>query len=1642
MALMNFASARLRRDALIRREREKYLADPSKAQNLIAGALATQVPSSIKINRSGYPTRLAAVEAALPKEDPRAGMGTVIYNRYNQLMQDPEYKQYRPQEIIAALWQNEMEKRKEDIYKYTASQETGLFPSFNNPVVPIPGQQAWEEKNRPIKHMSAVKDITWGLGAEGVWNAGKYLLEKGLSKEAIRRGIGLALKGASELTEVRPLLGLAATAGLSVLDMYTFEEAEQRVARTKYAQKHPVQGTVAALALGMAAGKYSGDIAKILGEKTITKFMAANTMTEAAAEEATAKPTMHALMLYNDAKQDANSAAQDVSKALHRQRTKLIDTLTGIFEKERGERPLSPLYKPSPNVEPNAIPMPGDVTIPMPEHVGKPNLPRLLSEENVPTVKETNLPVVQKYKIKDIVHVDKVIDLVAQGKTGAEAVNTVGEMEAGMKNLPMVRVTHDLVVPQRTAETLREGKVASKIRDNIADEVVKTPEKSKIDLSAKPTFSNVNYGVHLDEEASKYFASFGSGEIPESNGEWKGLSKTDFAKRALIGFGAVALADQFIPTKKAHAMYLGELAEMAPKALLKGAEYAEKLGLDVGRKGVTRNKLGWFKGLDNKWRFEISDEGMKIAPDLKRNKFYFLGDTISHNTLFRNYPQLRNVKVLFSAVMHEGNAVSYFNDNMIEVGTKGGKVDSLETRKSLVHEIQHFVQDIEGFAQGGPSTEVPPDVSAGVSEYLAKTDKQYAKQREKLFELKRKPLSELSPSEKNLMTSLSHNLADKKLKFLDKRYGYKDNLYRHYAGEIEARDVENRINLTPAQRKFYNPYSSELNNPSPYSRINKDNIIFRFAKTPASIGKVAGTIASAVALIPIISLVSPRNANAAGLSEMGAVSDVAEEIISKAKPGKIVSLLKDMKEAGYIVEPQEDPHILPKPMRAIKLVPKLSDIQNKILKIGKAGNFALSPSIQFMNEMGVRNGQELMNNAATEWANHQTAAIVNTSIGQNTFLRIMKDYIPGYQSVAKPLISKMDPVVKKYFPLMQERAFHYGEMKNYEGLMKKEWKKVSRKARYSKDVEDKVLSTLQTFEDQYNIHKAAYESSHTMVAEYHKAWENVVKPLVKQKEYSGLRVFLAAEDTPTFDYYPFLKDTLSFEEQAAVGKVKGMMEYYTGRVINAGEKPILSRPFMHHAWHPSMETNKILEDLKKRFPGDASSIPMLKLHSRAVGFLPMVPDAEYSVTSYLSDINTRLEAMDFWRKGKPDGWWAFKQAIANNPALASEDLLGAFKSFEDGFKPYERTPLNKFADRVYAFEVARLLGFSLSVPFKHSLKILASLRTFGMEGVKAIPKAAVSAIKVAIKQRGGEQWLKDQGLGLDLMDQAVEAYTETGKLYRLVSDISPFRVNQSMADKVLDRVNSIGGTPVAITERFDRALSVVSAMRMAAKKGMTTDQAVYGIFDTILKNNFLAGPLNPAWLRNPKIRLMLTFQGTPWKIMEQRASIWGQAGSDLVDTLKMLKKDVIEGEQEFKWAMIKQGLTKSKDIFGTSLMSQTIREMLLIGTGVETGKVLWDVNLAHHFFHIPIVEVQRKNVAIGSSPILSAALQTMADKQDNEFIVSRFFRHWFQTRKGGIPAPIPLAFKKAVRLSRNDIPKIYQNRKLLYLFGIPAEKSQ
>ena len=157
-------------------------------------------------------------------------------------------------------------------------------------------------------------------------------------------------------------------------------------------------------------------------------------------------------------------------------------------------------------------------------------------------------------------------------------------------------------------------------------------------------------------------------------------------------------------------------AETADIAKLEKARNLLADGMD--RKEVWK-KTGWYKGKDGKFRFEISDLNLKLKDQFRKIKrdldkksgvwIVKLGEIISHQKLFKAYPEMRilNVAITNEPDSTYGGRYTYkeYSDGLREhelhlnLGKDYNKTYA-GIKETITHEIQHYIQQIEGFAKG------------------------------------------------------------------------------------------------------------------------------------------------------------------------------------------------------------------------------------------------------------------------------------------------------------------------------------------------------------------------------------------------------------------------------------------------------------------------------------------------------------------------------------------------------------------------------------------------------------------------------------------------------------------------------------------------------------------------------------------------------------------------------------------------------------------------------------------------------------------------------------------------------------------------------------------------------------------------------
>lgn len=268
------------------------------------------------------------------------------------------------------------------------------------------------------------------------------------------------------------------------------------------------------------------------------------------------------------------------------------------------------------------------------------------------------------------------------------------------------------------------------------------------------------------------------------------------------------------PTKDADIRFSvgGIKAKTADVGRLADAERMEQGGADSE---TVRRETGWYRGYDGKWRFEIDDSKMRFINHREESRrTWKLDELIRHDALFAAYPELRNYTVLNFAFEDGINGVFSPGLNRIMLNPN---LDRAGKRAALIHEIQHAIQVIEGFAAGS-STDYWQD--AFVTDEEKRTERHLLElsRKNRLLEEDMYRLLEDTPDARRdaLRATLVKRHGEKAVREFTDTYNHLLNLqkqremraeqaYRNTAGEIEAANVASRLSLSAKQRAETRP---------------------------------------------------------------------------------------------------------------------------------------------------------------------------------------------------------------------------------------------------------------------------------------------------------------------------------------------------------------------------------------------------------------------------------------------------------------------------------------------------------------------------------------------------------------------------------------------------------------------------------------------------------------------------------------------------------------------------------------------------------------------------------------------------------------------------------------------------------------------
>lgn len=225
------------------------------------------------------------------------------------------------------------------------------------------------------------------------------------------------------------------------------------------------------------------------------------------------------------------------------------------------------------------------------------------------------------------------------------------------------------------------------------------------------------------------------------------------------------------------------------------------------------DQTGLTKGVDGMFRFEIDDSQATLASRFpedriknlndalaRANEGPSLGDILRHPLLYENYPALSKIgfKIAPEGSDYAGVALQGTRKTRPVVVAEDPRIRGRdETMRTILHEGQHLIQDIEGFETGANTslfTKYRPEIIRNV-DFINQMIKQHMDD----FQSGMISREQFDSTYEKLL-----NERDKFARFYDPQQSYKN-----VGGEVESRNVENRMNFTPNQRAYTLPVKTE-----------------------------------------------------------------------------------------------------------------------------------------------------------------------------------------------------------------------------------------------------------------------------------------------------------------------------------------------------------------------------------------------------------------------------------------------------------------------------------------------------------------------------------------------------------------------------------------------------------------------------------------------------------------------------------------------------------------------------------------------------------------------------------------------------------------------------------------------------------------
>lgn len=1593
--------------------RAKAVLGTDEWDNQIADYTAQFLPPDTKVEYSKHPNKIAAVSQAFDPDDPRKNLGLDIKDTFQKLLTRPELAGVDPQQLLPVVAQAYTEGYAPDVHSYTRKAESSLFGFGGKQVVRAPGYEEWlagkqqeeaaQEASDDAEYNIGKKIATWaGLGA-GI-QLGTIVGKKAFAKAA----------GRAVMAIPHPVAKIAGAALLAIPEFAAFEKVAEWIGESEWGRANQEEGKIdrvdvlealAGIAVGYGVHKTAQGVMGARAKTLATRQAAKDA--EAARIAGLPEPTVlgaedRALVPVAPGMRNEVEVERIAQKTLPTGEVKLLgqESTAGVggfgtagvkgteeeiaqatvqykkhFETLVGLGVEYDAAKAAMELEPTAV-----------------NLVRFKTAQGA-LKKHTDgnfVPALQR------IRATQAEDAGALNETW---LTQKGKVAEGDFVLDSEFVAADEAAFKSTSPLVsEEAMAAAKVGEGNAP-IIRQPK------DRKGLFVSKNQPV-LDAE------SFGTQAAEVAELRAKQLAEPNGIKAAELGKVADDKAKLLVKKGEEKLASFDETAVVELQQRVKaGQNPAEAMQ-------STENAMVARKGL-------VKDRGKQLAAVdavVKKQQEVLKTRAAAATAVLKKLEaqQLKTSEQLIA----ESQSRSLAETELISSKSVGA--ENLVAQEPLVAPKEVDFAALYGRGATAPKSKLP-DFTADNLPPVSKfqrgemTAQEYFAQPAELLkaeydQFNRKGLGEQLSKQRRLIRERFDNEL------------------------MTVRQTKAEELLESGERDF-------VNSPAESVAAKIGEVLNSADRTGGSKGKAA-LIASilspaAVALGIMFEPLSPNEADAGVLDNfMKQAFNVADDVV-------VSTLKKDMVESMPVHK-----------VGSGKLAPKAETIQVQAGVTDETGKYVGSTEAV----KGVQRTPQAIRAFQNVVSPHRAADMFYNRIGNPSvvlahkvqgmladiangfgFLDDVYKGVPGMDAVGRQAAFRevrqvMKPIAEKYNQVWLPASIREARVAQLKDAIKRTEGKIAKTSDEAKVETFKMLNQKRIDALKVEEEKLAglLEGKKAFGEEY----QTAIKHLAGK--HASTRIALAAEDTAEFAKFPWLKDMLSESEQGAVAQVKGMMREYGERMKAVGGKPI-EGDYVHHALHPDIDPASLKKITDEVIGDNPFGLAFTKFHHRAQSSLQIMPEMSFVMEKYLPDVNRKIMTRDFWQPGVKTGWDYHSR---NAPeVVGSKALQQYWRNFRDALEPREVDWADNAAKYYSSFEALRLLAFMPSTAAKHMVKITADFVQRPLSvNIAAMPRSMRAAFKITLKE------VLPQKIGrkitLNEEEAFLEAMTRQQHVMESISDMGlgdlPTQAS-GLLTKQLDKLNKTGGAMIRMVEMFDRSHNVLSGLEMASRTGMTPHQAKFAIMSSILNNNFLGGVQNPAWLNNPKIRALLMFQGTPFKIAERRAQTLLMAGKnikggaeELVRQLKNLRSDMVDAEHEFKKELIWEALHQEKDLYGSSLTNQAMKEIIGVGAIVVAGKEALNMDFWDYTLHLPFMKGGKSDPTLALNPLISSGYRTSArrEEDDEDLWVADFFKDYFRNQ-----GPLPNIFTKVARLSKGDIPEIYRSSQFpqfSYMFAIPG----